>query len=193
MSQTTVNDEPVQAYEGKVQYGGQLPTSIISKLASELIYFGKLVTPYDNAELAVGGAAGGPQRVKAPTSAAEVTRVLKGGGVAIADPSVERMRNPAAPGDPNSAPFGAFAAEAMLPVMRKGLLWVVVETELTNLDSDVYVRYQNAGGSPPAAQLGSFTQGAAGDFAVAPDGFAWQGAASIGAIHLALLSVNLPA
>jgi hypothetical protein len=192
--QEIVNDEPVQAYEGKVQDSVSFPTSIISKLASELIYFGKLVTPYDDAELAVGGASGGPQRVKAPTSAAEITRCLKGGGIAIADPSVERMRNPAAPGTPNSAPFGAFASGDMLPVMRKGRIWVVVETELTDLDSDVYVRFQNPGGSPPAAQLGSFTQSAGADFDLAPSGaFAFQGAATIGGVHFALMAVNLPA
>lgn len=186
--QTAVNDEPVQAYEGKVQYSGQFPTSIISKAASELIYFGKLVVPYADTELAVGGA--GPQRVKAPTSTAEVDLTPMGGGIAIADPSVERLRDPSSPADP--APFGAFVAESMVPVMRKGLIWVVVETAITALSNGVYARFQNAGGSPPAAQLGSFTSAAGADFhQLATSSFAWQGSAAIGGVNFGLLAVNL--
>lgn len=184
--QTAVNNEPVQAYEGKVHVSGQFPSSVISRLASELLYFGKLVVPYATTELEVGN-----QRVKKPTSAAEVDLVVAGGGVAIADPSVERLRDPASPADP--APFGAFSAESSVPVMRKGLIWVVTETAIASLANLVYARFQNAGGSPPAAQLGSFTSAAGADFqALSTSYFAWQGSASIGGVDYGLLAVNLP-
>ncbi len=188
MSQTAVDDEPVQAYEGKVQVSGSFPTTNISRIASVLIYFGKLVTPLSGTELAVGGA--GPQEVKLPTSAAEILRAENGGGIAIADPSIERLR--VSGGGANSAPYGAYPAEDSLAVMRKGQIWVVVETALASLDDAVLVRFQNPGGSPPAAQLGSFTTAAGADFAAAPAGLAWLGSALIGGVDFALLSVNLP-
>lgn len=184
--QTAVNNEPVQAYEGKVHVSGQFPTSVVSRLASELLYFGKLVVPYAVTELEVGS-----QRVKAPTLAAEVDLAPAGGGVAIADPSVERLRDPSSPADP--APFGAYVAEASVPVMRKGLIWVVVETAIASLANGVYARFQNAGGTPPAAQLGSFTSAAGADFqALNAAHFAWQGSAAIGGVDYGLLAVNLP-
>ena len=188
--QTSVNDMPVQAYEGKVHVSGQFPTSVISKAASELIYFGKLVVPYATTELAVGGAEGGPQRVKLPTTAAEVDSVINGGGVAIADPSIERLRNPANPAQP--APFGAYPAEDMAGVMRRGLIWVVSEAEITDLTAGVFVRWQNAGGTPPAASLGSFAPATSADRQqLSADLFSWQGAATINSVYYGLLSVNM--
>lgn len=187
--QTSVANEPVQAYEGKVHVSGQFPTSVISKIASELLYFGKLAVPYSATELAVGGA--GPQRVKAPTTAAEVDLVAAGGGVLIADPSVERTRNPASPADP--APYGCYVAESSAPIMRKGLIWVVVSTAIASLANGVYVRWQNAGGTPPTDQLGSFDSVTSGDVQLLSAAhFAWQGSASIGGVDFGLLAVNLP-
>lgn len=191
MSQTVVADEPVQAYEGKVENSIAFPTTIESKIASELIYFGKLAIVAD-ADVVYGGADGGPQEVQLPTTAAEVLLAKQAGGVAIADPSVERLR--VSGGGANSAPYGAYLTETAVPVMRKGRIWVVVEAAVTALSLGVFVRMDNAGGSPPAASLGSFSPVDSGaDFEPAPEGFAWAGAASIGGVEFGLLSVNLPA
>lgn len=186
MSQIAVDDEPVQAYEGKVHVGGQFPTTNISRVANELIFFGKYVVPLSTGELTVGD-----QSVQLPVSAADILLAQQGGGIAIADISVERTRLTG--GAANSAPFGAYIAETMLPVMRKGQIWVVVETELLDLSLGVFVRFQNAGGSPPAASLGSFTPVNTADHEPAAEGLAWLAAVTIGAVDFALLSVNLPA
>jgi hypothetical protein len=189
MSQTAVNAEPGQAYEGKVHVSGSFPTSFVSRIANELIYFGKLVVPLTTGELAVGGAAGGPQSVKLPTTAADVLLAKQGGGIAIADPSIERLSVNGV-----AAAYGAYPAEDALSVMRKGQIWVVVETALLDLSLPVFVRVATPGGTPPAASLGSFSPVDTGaDFEPAPEGLAWLGAAAVGAVNFALLSVNLPA
>ncbi len=191
MSQTAVNDEPVQAYPGKVQYGIKFPTTNVSRIASELIYFGKLViTP--GTDLAVGGAAGGPQSCQLPTSAAEVLLATQAGGVAIADPSIERLRDPNNLGVANSAPYGAYPQEDALPVMRRGQVWVQTEAALADLSDGVFVRVANSG-TIPEASLGSFTPTNTADHEPAPDGFAWAGSAvGEGGIFLGLLDINLP-
>jgi hypothetical protein len=191
MSQVTVNDEPGQAYAGKVHSGGQLPSSIASYVASELIYFGKLVIVAD-ADLAVGGAAGGPQTCALPASAADVLRAAQAGGIAIADPSVERMRDPATPNIANSAPYGAFGDEASVPVMRMGKIWVQTETAITALSNGVFIRVSTPG-IIPIASLGSFGIVDDADTEPAPAGMAWAGSATVDGIFLGLLSVNLPA
>lgn len=66
MSQTSVADQPVRAYEGKVHVSGDFPTTIESLLASEIVYFGKAVSIYADNEVALGN-----QRCKLPTSGDE--------------------------------------------------------------------------------------------------------------------------
>jgi len=188
MSQTSVENEPVQAYEGKVQHGGQFPTTTISRLATELTFFGKAVSPI-LADVDMGGAGDLAQQCQLPTSLAEINAML---GVAIADPSVERLRDPAALGVPNSAPFGAYSDEAAVPIMRKGRIWVVVDTKLASLDDGVFIRFQNAGGTPPTESLGSFDTVNSADHEPAPAGFSWVGASTQGATEFALLEINLP-
>ncbi len=187
MSQASVSDEPVQTYEGKVDVSGQYPTNYISRIASESIYFGKAVSPVGTDELEVGGASGGPQEVKMPSSAALIALITQGGGVAIADPSKERLKNNGVYVD-----YGVYLHEDSVTVMRKGRIWVVVEAELTDLSSGVYIRFQNAGATPPAASLGSFTPTNTADHSEAPAGFAWLGAATIGSVNFGLLELNLP-
>lgn len=191
MSQTAVTDEPGQAYAGKVESGGQLPTTIITRVASELTYFGKLAITAD-ADVAVGGASGGPQTCAAPTSAAEVLLATFGGGVSIADPSVERMRDPATPNIANSADFGAYGDESAVGLMRKGLIWVQVEAAVTALSDGVFVRVSSVGTIPIAA-LGSFTPTNTANHEPVPSGMVWAGAAAVGSLNFGLLSVNLPA
>ncbi len=191
MSQSVVNDEPGQTYAGKVHSGGQLPSSIASYLASGLVYFGKLVSVAD-VDLAVGGASGGPQECALPASAADVLRAAQAGGIAIADPSVERMRDPLTPNIANSAPFGAFGDESSVPVMRMGKIWVQTEVALTALTNGVFVRTANVG-TIPAASLGSFTPVNTADHEPAPEGMAWAGSATVDGLFYGLLSVNLPA
>ena len=191
MSQNAVTDEPVQAYPGKVENSGQFPTQMISRLASELIYFGKLAITAD-ADLAVGGAAGGPQQCKLPTTAAEVLLAAQGGGIAIADPSIERLRDPLNLGVANSAPYGAFPDEDAVPLMRKGRVWVQTEVAIAALSDGVFVRVSTPG-TIPIASLGSFTPVDTADHEPAPEGFAWAGSCiGEGGIFLALLDINLP-
>jgi hypothetical protein len=190
MSQTVVNDEPGQAYAGKVHSGGQLPSSIASYLANGIVYFGKLVTVADT-DLEVGGALGGPQQCALPASAADVLRIAQAGGIAIADPSVERLRDPLTPNIANSAPFGAFGDESSVPTMRMGKIWVQTEVAITALTNGIFVRVANAG-TIPIASLGSFTPVNTADHEPAPEGLAWAGSATVDGIFLGLLSVNLP-
>ncbi len=190
MSQSVVNDEPGQCYAGKV-HSATPQGGVKSLLASELIYFGKLVIVAD-ADLAVGGAAGGPQTGALPTSAAEVLLATQAGGVSIADPSQERMRNPLTPSISNSAPFGAYPDESAVGVMRRGNLWVQTEVALTALTNGVFVRVANVGTIPIAA-LGSFTPVNTADHEPTPDGFSWAGSATVDGLFYGLLNVNLPA
>lgn len=181
MSQATVNDEPGQAYAGKVHLSGQFPSSALSRLASELIYFGKLVSPLSTGDLTVGD-----QSVKLPTSAADILLAAQGGGISQADPSVERTKTAGVLDN-----FGAFLDESSLPVMRKGQIWVEVEAEVTDLSAGVFVRFQNAGTIPEAA-LGSLTPTNTADHEPAPEGMVWVGAVTVGSQNFGLLSVNLP-
>ncbi len=191
MSQTVVNDEPGQAYAGKVHQATP-QGGVISLLASELTYFGKLVI-VAAADVVVGGAAGGPQTCALPTSAAEVLLATQRGGVSIADPSQERLRDPSTPDIANSAPFGAYPDETAVGVMRRGVIWVQTEVAVTDMTAGVFVRVATPG-TIPIASLGSFTPVDSGtDHEPAPAGFAWAGAASEGGLFFGLLSVNLPA
>ncbi len=184
--QTSVNDEPDQTYEGKVQVGGQYPTTYVSRIADELIYFGKAVSLLSATELEVGGAAGGPQAVKLPTSVTDVTELFQ--GVAPADPSVQRTRTAGVDDD-----FGAYIAQSSVQVLRKGLVWVVVDTALASIADGVYVRYASPGGTPPTDSLGSFdTVSIATENEELTNGVSWAGSASINGVNFALLELNLP-
>ena len=185
--QTVVDDEPVQAYEGKVQHGGQYPTTFKSFLADGLIYFGKAVSLIGTGELAVGGASGGPQAVKLPAAATDVTTSLFQ-GVAPADPSIQRTRTTGV-----DDPFGAYIDETSVQVLRKGLVWVVVTTAIADITIGVFVQRANAGGSPPALQLGSFdTVTTADNTEITSNNVSWAGAAVIGSQNFGLLELNLP-
>ena len=190
MSQATVNNEPGQAYAGKVHTASP-QGGTISLLATETIYFGKLAIVAD-ADLAVGGADGGPQTCALPASAADVLRALQRGGVAQADVTRERLRNPLTLGIANSAPFGAYSDEEAVTVMRRGSIWVQTEVAITALTNGVFVRVANVG-TIPIASLGSFTPVNTADHEPAPEGMAWAGSATVDGLLFGLLSVNLPA
>lgn len=183
MAQTVVNDEPSQAYEGKLyDRAGRSE----SRLASELLYFGKAVSLLAVTDLEVGGAGEG-QSVKAPAAAADVTGLFE--GVAVADPSIERLDD--ATGQP--ANYGAYPDESTVRVLRKGRVWVVTKTLIADITVGVYVRFQNAGGTPPVDQLGSFEAVAGADVQVIAAGAKWRGATTIGGAFFGLLELNLPA
>ena len=187
MSQTAVDDEPVQAYEGKVQVGGSYPTTYKSFLADGLIYFGKAVALLSATELEVGGASGGPQAVKLTAAATDITTSLFQ-GVAPADPSVERTRTAGV-----DDPFGAYIDETSVQVLRKGLVWVVVDTAIASINDGVFVLFQNPGGTPPTQSLGSFDSVTSADNEeITSNNVAWAGSASIGGIDFGLLELNLP-
>lgn len=187
MSQTVVDDEPVQAYEGKVQVGGQYPTTNRSFIASELIYFGKAVSLLSGTELAVGGASGGPQQIQLPSVATDITTTLFQ-GVAAADPSVELTRTTG-----TDDPFGAYVATSTVRTLKKGLVWVVIGTALSDITDGVFVRFQNPGGTAPTEQLGSFDSVTSADHAeIVAGNVSWAGAATIGSVEFGLLELNLP-
>jgi hypothetical protein len=174
MSQTSVADQPVRAYEGKVHVSGEYPTSYLSRLASGAVYFGKAVVPYDDAELALG-----EQRAKLPAAAADVPRLL---GVAIADVTKE----------PVASTYGGYADKDSVTIMRKGQIWVVSVDQVTDLDAGVYIRHAN-GAAPPAGTLGSFRATVDVDYTLfAGEGLKWLAAETIGSVYFGLLEVNLP-
>lgn len=177
MSQTQVNDAPGAAYPGKVQYSGQFPTQDVSRIASEDILFGKLVTVLGT-ELTPGD-----QSASLPVDAAGVLLAAKAGGVSVADPSIETVA---------SALGGVFVDESVLPVLRKGQIWVQTEAAVADLNDGVFVRVQNAG-VVAADQLGSFTPVNTADHEPAPEGMGWAGATTIGGLFFGLLDMNLPA
>ena len=183
MAQIAVNDEPDQAYEGKLyDRAGRSET----RLASELIYFGKAVSLLAVTDLEVGGASEG-QSVKRPASAADITGLFE--GVAVADTSLERLDD--ATGQP--ANYGAYVDESAVRVLRQGRVWVVTKTLIADITVGVYVRFQNAGPTPPVDQLGSFEAVAGVDVQVIAAGAKWRGATTIGGVFHGLLELNLPA
>ena len=184
MSQTVVNDEPDQTYEGKL-YDRAWRSE--SRLARELIYFGKAVSLLAVTDLAVGGDGDG-QSVKLPAAATDITGLLE--GVAVADPSMERLDD--ATGQP--ANYGAYPDESTVRVLRRGRIWVVTKTLIADITVGVYVRFQNAGGVPPIDSLGSFEAVAGADVQVIAAGAKWRGARTDNAGRfLGLLELNLPA
>lgn len=170
MPQLSVADEPGQAYEGKVQNGGSLPTSIVSGIAASLIYFGKAVGSA-NADLGL------------PKTVALLAAGVTFQGIAIADPSIEQI-----PGND----FGSFADETGVPVMRKGRIWVVSADAVDDLSKGVFVREATPGGSPPADSLGSFRATAAADHIDLSASMAWVAGTTIGGAEFGLLEINLP-
>lgn len=183
MSQTAVNDEPVQAYEGKEHVSGQFPSTKISRLASELIYFGKAVS-----RQAVGDVTVGDQQCKLPAAAADITAKGAFLGVAVADPSLPRLTLNDLP-----APYGAYVNEGSVQVLKKGQIWVVTTALITDLSNGVYVRFQNPGGTAPTESLGSFADANSADHDLVPDdGAQWKGAVAIGGVNFGLLELNLP-
>lgn len=180
--QTSVTQGPVQAYEGKVQTPNLYPNTAISRIASELIYFGKAVVPLTlTSDLVVGS-----QQAKLPTLAAEVPVLL---GIAQADITVERLRDPASLAD--DAPFGGFVATDSFNIMRQGQIWVVVGTAFNDFSDGVFVRWQVPGGTAPTESLGSFDTVTSANHAEVTAGLSWAGGHTQGGVNFALLNVNL--
>ncbi len=145
-------------------------------------------------EVVVGSAASatdndktvGIQRCKLPAAAGEIPRVL---GVAFADTTVERLRDPASPQDP--APFGAFSDKDTVPIVRTGQVWVVSADEITDLDAGVYIRHANGSGVV-AASFGSFRASSNGDYTQLSTGVRWIASETVGGVYYGLLELNLP-
>jgi hypothetical protein len=100
--------------------------SIDSRLANEIIYVGKAVTPCATTELNSD-----LRKVKLPTSAAEVARTE---GVSIWSPAM------ASEDDLN---YAQYLAGEMVSVLRKDDIWVEVGNVITNLDDPVLVKRAN--------------------------------------------------
>lgn len=170
MSQTAYQNFPDRAREGfPVDTGLR---DIISRLAeADDIYFGKLV---------VATTGQSEKLAKLPAAAGDITTAGLVHGVAMADTSRET---------PDGATAGKYDTNDAIPVVRKGRVWVVAETEITDIDQGVFVRFQNPGGSPPAASLGSFAGAAGVDYA-ALAGAKWK-SRTVGTFQLAILELDL--
>jgi len=128
MAQKTVTDEPLEAYEGKLQEEAQVVTSAI---ATSKIFFGKAVTR--SKTVGVGDIV--PAVI--PYNGTD-----KFEGFAIADVTKE-------PGDDT---YGAYAAKETVSILKKGRIWVVTGDAITNLTNAVFVRNASGGATPALAQ-----------------------------------------
>jgi hypothetical protein len=131
MAQTSVINEPVRAFEGKVQDRAERS---VSGIASELIYFGKgLSRPLTT------GLGNIPPLVNLYASGENFE------GIAMADMSVERLAGTT--GLINQANYGAFVAQTAVPILRKGRIWVVSADAVDNLSKSVFIRSSVAAGT----------------------------------------------
>lgn len=174
MSQTAVNDVPAQAFEGMVRDTAQVK-DIISRLANEaatpFIPFGKAVVKLT---------ADADNQCSLPASATDVTDRLL--GIAIADVSIE---------EDAAIAFGHYKEGDSVPVLRKGRIWVIAETIVTDISLGVFIRHTTPGGSPPLASLGSFRTDADTANATENTSLTWLTTTSaIG--ELAVVEFNLP-
>lgn len=179
MSQTTVGTVPAAAFEGMVADGDLFARRIVSRLAHQVatpyIPFGKFV---------VWNSADTVEQVRLPAALADVVGGRMG-GIAIAETSIQ---------DDTLVAWGHYINGRMVPVMRKGVIWVISETAITDLNLPVCVRATNAGVTPPLATLGSFrgdVDAQTPDRAVSLGALAsWLDLCSAGG--LARVAINLP-
>ena len=180
MSQLTVSEEPVRAYRGKIDVSGAYPTTQVSGLAVGNIVVGDGVgREVGDVDPGAGVATGG-----------QTARAFQGTdlflGVAPSDPS----QLVALPGET----FGQYTAAESFPIVRKGRVWVVTADVVDDLSKAVFIRNANAGGSPPAEQLGAFRATTVADYVdlSALAAVAWVAGVTIGGVNFGLLELNLP-
>jgi hypothetical protein len=111
-------------FEGKMD---TRPERVSSGVVSELAYFGKGVSRTKTV------VAPGTPTVNLYTSG-EVFE-----GILPADVSVERLANPTT-GVRNAAPYGAYLANSVAPIVRKGRVWVVSSDTVDDLSKSVFIR-----------------------------------------------------
>ena len=176
MSQTSVTADPGSVYEGKLEARWETATG----LAEGTVYWGK-------------GVGLDPAHISHDLFSATSGQIMRGYtasdvfmGVAFADTALEQ---PAAQG------YGTYPDESVFPVLRKGMVWVVVADAITSLSDAVWIRDANAGGSPPVEQLGSFNPSNPGadyiSLTAAGARVAWRRALTVGAVNYGLLELNL--
>ena len=132
---------PEQAREG-FKVDSSRVVDVVSRIAKEtatpFIPYGKLCVH----------TVGDPiDQVKLPDAATEITNVGLVTGVALGERIKELTQG---------ATFGHFLEDEAVGCLRKGRIWVIAEDTVTDLNLGVFVRFQNPGGSPPLASLGSF-------------------------------------
>ena len=171
MSQLVYDNFPEQAREGFIADNTQV-RDIVSRLAEVVVPFGKFV---------VASTGQSEDLAKLPTVTGDITTPGLATGIAIADPSVETAK---------ADTFGNYKVNTTIPVMRKGRIWVIAEDEVTDLDADVFVRFADAGGSPPDASLGSFRTDADTADAVQLVKARWRGR-TVGTFQLVILEIDL--
>lgn len=175
MSQTTVNDHPLRAYEGMLAQALQIG-GVDSAIASGRVLYGKACGRAD-ADVALGTNATGAQECQA-LDATNSNFI----GVALADVSREQ---------PDGQAYGSYEHEDTVPVLRKGRVWVVSADAVDDLTKSVFVRNANEG-ALPAAALGSFRATTAVDHidlgAIAP--VRWIAGATIDGTEFGLLEVS---
>jgi hypothetical protein len=145
MAQTSVVDEPVRAYEGKLQ---DRAGRIESGIASATVFFGKAVSRPVTGSLT---------QLPPPCNLYNGTEHFL--GVAAADVSVERL--PGTTGIINQANYGAYLANTTVPRLTKGRIWVVSADAVDSLAKSVFTR--NATPAGTAATITDTTTYAAPD------------------------------
>ena len=126
--------------------------------------------------LVTHGAADG--EVVHPDAAAEVTDEKLVRGVVVATHELESVENSEDPG---------YAAGSVVPVLRKGRIWVESEDAVTQSTSGVYARVL---ASSPLVQLGAFRASSMTSYAAAVPKAKWR-SSTTGAAQLAVLEIDL--
>ncbi len=125
MSQTTVNNENLRAFEGMVHIRAAM---IKSGLAAATVRFGKAVTR--SATVGVN---------ELPAVVRQYTDGEIFYGIAIADVSIETIPN---------VDYGGYLAETSVPTLTKGQIWVKSEDAVDDLSKSVFVKSTSPSGTP---------------------------------------------
>lgn len=169
MSQTAVADKPSRAYRGML---GDGPQHSVSGIAGDTIIYGNGV--------GIKAAAGVSEMPKEAFGYAAGDLFY---GLAVPDTTVEMV---------DGQEYGQYVETDTLRILKKGTMWVPTGDAVDNLSKSVFIRNANAGGSPPAEQLGAFRATTATDYidlgAIAD--IKWVAGATINGQTYGLLSIN---
>lgn len=119
-----------------------------------------------------------PDEIVHPDAAGEITSELLVRGIVVATHELESKQDSATPGYP---------AKSVVPVMRKGRIWVLAEDTITEGTSTVNARFAANGGN---TQLGALRGAADSTFTAVLPKAKWKTSTS-GSGQLAILEIDL--